>query len=294
MNQNYGTAYGLDHNIANIKTREDLVRQHPLTVYSHYEKYAERVAKGEKNVMTKDDIAILAVSSGTTGKNKTFPFTVTSYKQLPIIYMSSAYLNFSALLGCYGLQRMFQFRMFHPPVVNAYGVREGGVGNVIARPRSSNLTPLCFLKAPNEPVSFYIQSVFALAEREVGVLDGYSSDLWYALFKFMSTHKSQICDAIETGALLPFPGLDEELRLEASASLKADPARAEEVRRALSGPVKGFAKRIWPNVANFACAKSGGFAHSAQLLQESYASGIRMIFIGHIATEGLFGKWIYF
>merc|ERR1719187_1963452 len=71
--------------------------------------------------------------------------------------------------------------------------------------------------------------------------------------------------------------------------MKADPLRAQEVRTAFAGPVRGLAKRLWPDVNIITCAKSGGFAHCAQMLKDTYTHGINMVFWTHIATEGLFG-----
>ena len=53
LRTNENTAYGSDHGLSSIHGREEFIEKHPLTSYDHYRKYAERVAKGEKNVMTK-------------------------------------------------------------------------------------------------------------------------------------------------------------------------------------------------------------------------------------------------
>lgn len=221
---NCGTAYGKDFNLSSIRSPEDLVHQHPLTTYIHYENYTERVATGEKNVMTKADILLAALSAGTTGKAKMYPYTRAHSKRFFFALLATLYHNY--VIFCKpGLQRVFQFRLFNPLVVNEHGVRMGGAGNIVCRPLPCNITPIAFLKASAEGPSFYIQAAFALAERELGILDGYSSDVWYLFFKYIVTNKKQLCDAIETGELSPFPGLGDDLRIEINQHLQPDPGK---------------------------------------------------------------------
>ena len=288
MNSN--TAYGRDHQLSSIRCRDDLVARHPLTTYSHYEPYTERVARGEKNVMTKADIAILALSSGTTGKNKQLPYTLTYLSRFKCEYLAHLYSQ-GRFYRRIGLKRVFQYRIFHPISVNQYGVTEGGAGNIIQLPDIYNLTPPCFLKASTESVSFLIQAVFALAETEIGSLEGYSSDLWFSFFKFISTNKKLICDIIASGIFPPYPGMEDELRWEVNKYLKSNLERARELRALLDGTRKGLVRRLWPGLVVIICAKAGGFVHSAQLLEGTYFKGVPLVRLDHMATEGMVGEW---
>ena len=262
---------------------------HPLTTYFHYEKYAERIARGEKNVMTKSDILILGLTSGTTGKNKKYPVTRRMFMHMGLSCLALYYKQLGQFSKI-GLKRFFQFRLFHPETRNEYGVLVGGAGNVFLRPSYLNVVPKCFLKAYKESASFFLQAVFALMDKDIGFLDGYSSDLWYCFFKFIVKNRHAICESIDKGELVSFDGLDESLRQEASRHLSPNKRRAQELRDILSGAPRGLVRRIWPGVELFSCAKVGGFAASAQLLKESYAEGVLMYYYAHCATEGAIGK----
>ena len=288
LDMNSNTAYGRDHQLSSIRCRDDLVARHPLTAYSHYEPYTERVARGEKNVMTKADIAILALSSGTTGNNKRLPYTMTYLKRFAYEYLAHLYSQ-ARFYRQVGLKRVFQYRIFHPSSVNQYGVTEGGIGNVVGLPDIYNLTPPCFLKASTESVSFLIQAVFVLAETEMGNFEGYSSDLWFSFFKFISTNKKLICDIIDSGVFPPHPGMEDELRWEVNKYMKSNTERARELRVLLDGPREGLVRRVWPGLVAIGCAKAGGFAHSAQLLEDTYFKGIPLVIPAHMATEGPVG-----
>ena len=288
IKQNKVTAYGRDHNLASIHTRQDLIRLHPLTSYAEYEKYAQRAARGEKNVMTKADVIMIGLTSGTTGKNKKYPIAKVTPPQLIRAFWATTQKNHIYNEGA--LQRVFSFRVFHPLTTNEYGMKEGGVGNKMAKPLSFALTPSCFMKTSIEGPSFYIQAVFALSEREIGRIDGYSSDSWYSFFKFIIANQDQICDAICKGELSSFPKLPEQLRWEANQHLKPDPERAREIKGILQGPTQGMPQRLWPSLCCIFGTSSGGFAHSAKLLRENFIGDLPMYFLLHVATEGILGK----
>lgn len=53
-----------------IPDTETFQQRHPITDYDHYEKFVERVAKGEQNVLISEKPLILAMTSGTSGSSR--------------------------------------------------------------------------------------------------------------------------------------------------------------------------------------------------------------------------------
>ncbi len=53
-----------------ISDTEIFQQRHPITDYDHYEKFVERVAKGEQNVLISKKPLILAMTSGTSGSSR--------------------------------------------------------------------------------------------------------------------------------------------------------------------------------------------------------------------------------
>lgn len=53
-----------------ISDTETFRQRHPITDYDHYEKYVERVAKGEQKVLISEKPLILAMTSGTSGTSR--------------------------------------------------------------------------------------------------------------------------------------------------------------------------------------------------------------------------------
>uniref|UniRef100_A0A7S3Q709 GH3 auxin-responsive promoter n=1 Tax=Chaetoceros debilis TaxID=122233 RepID=A0A7S3Q709_9STRA len=67
------TAYGKDHNLASIKSREEFRTQHPITTHDHYQPYIDRVYQGEENVMFPETPRMIGTTSGTSGTQKLIP-----------------------------------------------------------------------------------------------------------------------------------------------------------------------------------------------------------------------------
>lgn len=53
-----------------ISDTETFRQRHPVTDYDHYEKFVERVAKGEQKVLISEKPLVLAMTSGTSGSSR--------------------------------------------------------------------------------------------------------------------------------------------------------------------------------------------------------------------------------
>ncbi len=161
---------------------------------------------------------------------------------------------------------------------------------LLRNPEAGNVTPDGFLEIFNEGASFYVQALFALADREIGTIEGFSPDLMYSFFNFVVKNREQLCDDIERGDIRRYPELPEHIRLKLSAQMHADPARARELHSILGGTSKGMARRMWPDLQFVMVASSGGFANSHSLLANSYLEGIPTGFMIYAGSEGMYGK----
>jgi len=75
LKKNTGTVYGKKYGFKNIKTYEDFARKVPITVYEDYEPYINAIADGEKLVLTKEEVRLFEVTSGSSGGKKLIPYT---------------------------------------------------------------------------------------------------------------------------------------------------------------------------------------------------------------------------
>jgi len=72
------TAFGKDHNFANIASHNDFIKQVPIRDYEALKPYVERVVAGEENVLWKGKPIYFAKTSGTTSGSKYIPITKES------------------------------------------------------------------------------------------------------------------------------------------------------------------------------------------------------------------------
>ena len=56
LKENSKSEIGKRFNFASIKSIEDFKRQVPITEYKFYEDYINRMATGEKNILTSDEV----------------------------------------------------------------------------------------------------------------------------------------------------------------------------------------------------------------------------------------------
>ncbi len=67
------TRLGHDLKLSDVRTIEDFRERVPLTTYPFYESYIELIKKGGKNIMTAEDVNLLGVTSGTSGRRCLLP-----------------------------------------------------------------------------------------------------------------------------------------------------------------------------------------------------------------------------
>lgn len=72
------TAFGKDHDFANIKSYEDFKQRVPIRDYEGLKGYVERIKQGEKDVLWKGHPRYFAKTSGTTSGVKYIPLTTES------------------------------------------------------------------------------------------------------------------------------------------------------------------------------------------------------------------------
>ena len=287
IRKNEGTAYGHDHSFSAIRSCEDFMRFHPLTTYCHYEDYIGRVERGEQKVLTSDEVRFLVCSSATTGKTKRYPYTAEYSAKCAHTVFS---LYYASILHMLNLKRLHFFHLYAPvDFTDGGNIPYGFLKNCFGGPSGYDIIPHHYNQIFREDVSYYVQALFALAERELHHIRGFSSNLMYSFFKFIEDHQEELCRTIANGTIDKTVSLDADVRVQLQARLRADRYRAQKLRREFAkGPV-GFAKRIWPDLAFVGMAKSASFGLCAKLLESSYLQGVKILSIGHRATEGLLG-----
>src|SRR5437660_776295 len=89
VSANADTTYGREHNFSSIKTVSDFQNAVAVNEYDGLHPYIERVAAGERGVLTSEMPFMFATTSGTTGARKLIPITREYVKEFRKASVSS-------------------------------------------------------------------------------------------------------------------------------------------------------------------------------------------------------------
>ncbi|KAK3602319.1 hypothetical protein CHS0354_007110 [Potamilus streckersoni] len=298
IKDNENTEYGKKYRFSEIKNRNDFVRLHPLTRYSHYEPYIERMMKGEKNVLTADEPIIFAVTSGTSGKSSIIPMLK---KQQGAFFMQGIAILYDSMRrafpGTGRLQKDLKF--FYTP---RFRMAECGIqiGPNSSSPANSKRilnmysTPKAGYDIMTEPEALYVHLLFGLKDKNIGIIEANFSSLVYSAFRALDANWDNLVHDIEKGEVCPSLNIEEKVRLELNKQMKPDPKRAIELRKAREdvGQV-GIVKRVWPNINCLVAADSGTFELYGERLRELHFKDVPLYSPLYAASEGLLGVNIW-
>ena len=200
---NMDTEFGKKYDFKNIQSREDFRRNVPLSTYKDYIPYVQRIENNPGDVtgslLFKAPVAFLAVTSGSTGANKTIPIA-NDIKRM-CIFMKSlpAYLIFKLT----GMHLRRQVRLGYRPLVenSPSGLQKAPISFHMRGNVPFSLIPNEVYQIQNEPTALYVEAVLALAEREVGCILGFMSTLVWAFWRVIDENWQQMCDDIERGRI---------------------------------------------------------------------------------------------
>lgn len=75
LEKNKDTIYGQKYHFKDIHDYSDFATNVPLTKYEDYEPYIEMICRGEKAVLTAEDVLLMELTSGSSGGKKMIPYT---------------------------------------------------------------------------------------------------------------------------------------------------------------------------------------------------------------------------
>lgn len=81
VRRNKDTEYGRKYHFSEINSYEDYCKNVPLTTYEDYEAYIEKIASGEKKILTDEPVNLFELTSGSSGGKKLIPYTATLKKE---------------------------------------------------------------------------------------------------------------------------------------------------------------------------------------------------------------------
>lgn len=295
LKESKNSEYGLRYNFENIDGSEDYKRQVPVTNYSDYEKYIERIARGEQNILTCENVEFFGLSSGTTGKQKFIPVTSKARG------LSNSYMNFlnqgliynaipSAKKGSRGL---FLISMSKPALITSAGIPAGAGTSEGIKAMKSILpymwtSPIEVLEIQDQQTSNYLHALFVLQDKNLSYIASPFPSNIVQFFGVMKENWGQLVKDIAAGTIGKHLKLESEVRTLLEKKLKPNPKRAAELKIEFAKGIEGIAARIWPSIQYVSCVAGGSFSIYINKLR-GFIGELPIYSTVYGATEALIG-----
>lgn len=257
------TEFGQKYRLAEIKTIEQFRQQIPILPKSSYEPYLERIAQGEQNILTADQVVYLTLSSGSTGKKKMIPTTRRSQNAIRTATLTSiGFLNealrskglqFGKLLVTNSTQIVG-----HTSAGIPYGPASAGVlrmDKFIYEQFFAN--PYEAIQIIDSPARHYVCLLFALREPLMRGMIANFPMLILRTCNYLEKYAEDLIKDIEKGTIADWLKIEPELRIKLEQQWSSDPIRATQLREILKSEGRLTPKLVWSNLAVVATARGG-------------------------------------
>ena len=276
LTKNQSTECGLRYEFSTIKNLQEFRKRHPLTRYTHYEKYIERMANGEQNILMAAKPTRFGLTSGTTGNAKVLPVSPELETNL---YQVMGVLKDKILLDTFSQYSPLQkiVRLYWEPESRTTPGKEilGPLSKL--NPKYKHLvsvtssSPTAVFSMQDVEICTYIHSLFAIHDKYLTFfMTAYTTSLYF-MMKYLEEHWQQMVEDIRSGTISSDLNLSDDIRLELEKSLHPDPVRAEEVRQEFERGFEGIIHRLWPTCVAVGGNDAAGIKTS---LQQTYCKGL--------------------
>ncbi|MET0405635.1 MAG: GH3 auxin-responsive promoter family protein [Cystobacter sp.] len=293
LRHNRNTDFGQRHGFASLRTVEDFQRALPVSTYEPFRPYMERIARGEKNVLTADPVEYLGVTSGTTGQRKLLPVT-----RPHLSHMRRAGSIGRALVA----EKIPEARRPARGMILMNAVlRERSEGGLLTGALTAISTQFIgrgasfMLSSPVEAFrqrthadAIYLHLLFGLRERELGyIMAPFASGL-LDMVHLLERRWQDLVDDLGRGVVRPELDLEPEQRRHLQSLLKPAPERAAEVSQVMRQGPQGLLRRLWPKLAFVTSITGASFSlYTRQLVP--YLEGVTLYPSTYVSTESTLG-----
>ena len=294
------TVYGREHHFASIcKARkpEQLFRLYEKSVqpaeFEAFRPYVERHKKGERNVLIPGKPLMYATTSGTTSQPKWIPISMTYMKE---VYSSMSHIwldNFARLRPKFLSGGLV---VSVAKVVEGYaedGTIFGSVSGVTARElprfiRERFVTPSEVYDIKDYSARYYTMMRLAIAHSVTYIVAPNPSTIMELVHNAEEYFEDYIED-IEKGTLSSKFDIPEKIRAALAPKLKADPQRADFLRKIKAEHPVPQIKHWWPELQFLSSWKCGNTAIAAAKVSEQLPECCCYQELGFFASECRFG-----
>ncbi len=294
MKENSKSEIGNKFNFADIKSIEDFKRQVPLTEYKFYEDYINRMANGEKNILTSEEVEYFGHTSGTTGKQKLIPATKTSRriasKYMALLTNKFSYENFKENWN-YGKGLIIAdivvttYTSGGVPICAATSGGMNGIRHILPYLYTS---PIEVMKIKDKEAALYLHLLFALKETNLLYISGVFISNILDLFRVLEIKHEDLVRDIRRGRINNNINIDDNTRKNLNKLLSPKVSRADVLEREFKKGFKGIARRIWTNLTYIATVTGASFSIYDDKVNY-YTDSLPIYSPAYASTEGMIG-----
>ncbi len=258
------TELGRQLNLRQVKTVEQFRQQVPIWSYNQYEPYIERIAAGEKNILTCDPVVYINLTSGTTGKKKQIPVTRRFQRSLQSANLASVGFLLDILAQEQGqIGKILMTNSAKRQGFTGGNIEYGpvSVGSIRKQSkvffRQTFSFPFEALLISDTFTRHYICLLFALRNETLRGMVANFPMLLLRTCRYLEDNAGQLIQDLETGHISPSLQLEPELRTKLAANLRPAPERAAQLRNILDTTGKLTPETAWPNLSYIITAMGG-------------------------------------
>jgi len=257
------TEFGREYGLSDIKTIDQFRDRIPILPYSSYQPYCDRIARGEKNILTPDPVVYMNMTSGSTGRAKMIPITRRFQNSLgwanliSIGFLCEALRNNGRQFGKLLLTNSPQLLGRTSGGID-YGPGSTGVlrmGKFLYEQLFAH--PYDTLKPDDSLARHYVCLLFALRDPSMRGMAANFPMLILRICAYLEEYAEDLIRDLEIGELAPWLKLEPEIRAQLEQLLQPASDRATQLYEILKTEGRLTPKLVWPNLSYVVTGRGG-------------------------------------
>ena len=289
LRDNENTQYGQEHDFCKIKSMEEYRKTVPLSNYSSFEKYIERMREGEENVLTVYPLAGFCRTSGSTGRSKYIPLSYTALKRYSDYFerWRTEYLREAG--GKRFLINAFRTDINKPQARDSLFtefyyryIYEQGFMDM-----AEYIGGELMIFADDDYDILYLKVREALCYPDIKIFESIYMYELLNFFSYLESNWESMINDMEKGSIPADIHLSQRMR-EYILSIKASDERISEIKKECKKGFKGIAKRLWKHlslISGISCRSN--IVESAAI--DDYTGNIKKYFLCYCSSECYIG-----
>lgn len=277
IRRNADSDFGREQGFGEIGSIADFRRLVPVTDYSHYEPYIERVKQGDVQAMfgLGTSLLMFAMTSGTTSRPKYLPITREFFREYVAgwnLWGASLYGKYPELFFKPSLGLTSDWQQSTTPS----GVPVGNISGLVRKTaswivRARSVVPPVAAKIGHSQSKHYAALRLGLAAKRIGMIATANPSTLIEFARLADRERASLIRDIHDGTLCNAIEVSATLRQQLKPwTSRRNPARAHELEAIVSSTGRLAPRDAWPNLSVAAVWTGGSVGIYLPRLEEFY------------------------